>query len=126
VAASLNNLALLYCDQGRYAEAEPLYGQALAIRQQQLGADHPDVAASLNNLAALYRDQGRYADAEPLYLQAVAICDQQLGARHPQSQTVGRNFGAFLQQVVQHDRTAELSDHPLTRSLLQQIQVQDE
>jgi tetratricopeptide (TPR) repeat protein len=25
VAAGLNNLAVLYCAQGRYAEAEPLY-----------------------------------------------------------------------------------------------------
>ncbi len=31
VAQSLNNLAFLYEDQGRYAEAEPLYKRALAI-----------------------------------------------------------------------------------------------
>jgi tetratricopeptide (TPR) repeat protein len=28
VATSLGNLAGLYCDQGRYSEAEPLYRQA--------------------------------------------------------------------------------------------------
>ena len=41
---SLNNLARLYDDQGRYAEAEPLYKRALAIREKALGPDHPDVA----------------------------------------------------------------------------------
>ncbi len=54
VAASLNNLAGLYQDQGRYNEAEPLYQQSLAIRKQQLGKNHPSVAQSLYNLAFLY------------------------------------------------------------------------
>ena len=43
---SLNNLAVLYSDQGRYAEAEPLYKRALAIREKALGPDHPDVATA--------------------------------------------------------------------------------
>jgi tetratricopeptide (TPR) repeat protein len=67
VATSLNNLALLYRNQGRYADAEPLYKRSLAIREKALGPDHPDVAQSLNNLAGLYDSQGRYAEAEPLY-----------------------------------------------------------
>ena len=37
VATNLNNLAALYSDQSRYAEAEPLYQQALAIRDWALG-----------------------------------------------------------------------------------------
>ena len=43
---SLNNLAELYRNQGRYAEAEPLYKRSLAIREKALGPDHPDVAHS--------------------------------------------------------------------------------
>ena len=53
VAMSLNNLAVLYGDQGRYADAEPLYKRSLAIKEKALGPDHPDVAESLNNLAEL-------------------------------------------------------------------------
>ena len=62
---SLNDLALLYEAQGRYAEAEPLYKRALAIDEKALGPDDPSVGTSLNNLAELYRAQGRYAEAEP-------------------------------------------------------------
>ena len=58
VATSLNNLAVLYKTQGRYADAEPLYKRSLAIREKALGPDHPDVATSLNNLAALYKNSG--------------------------------------------------------------------
>ena len=81
VTASLNNLALLYYNQGRYVEAEPLYLQALEL--SLLGDDHPDVADSLNNLALLYKSQGRYAEAEPLYLQALELRERFLGDNHP-------------------------------------------
>src|SRR5205823_670195 len=33
-------------ERGRYTEAEPLCLQALAIREQQLGPEHPDIAES--------------------------------------------------------------------------------
>ncbi len=53
MATSLNNLAVLYKAQGKYAEAEPLYKRALRIDERALGPDHPDVATDLNNLAVL-------------------------------------------------------------------------
>jgi hypothetical protein len=51
---------------GDYAGAQPPYECALALREQALGPDHPEVATSLNYLAVLYHTQGRYAEAEPL------------------------------------------------------------
>lgn len=39
--------------QGKYAEAEPLLEQSLAIQEKTLGPEHPEVALSLHNLAAL-------------------------------------------------------------------------
>jgi tetratricopeptide (TPR) repeat protein len=67
VASALNGLALLYTEQGKYAQAEPLYQRALQIREQQVGPDHPHVASALNNLALLSYKQRKYAQAEPLY-----------------------------------------------------------
>ena len=94
VALALNNLAVLYLAQGRYAEAEPLHKRALAIREKALGPDHADVAQSLNNLAALYVAQGRYAEAEPLYKRALAIDEKSLGWREHQ--------GAPNMEIVYH------------------------
>ena len=37
VADSLNNLASLYKNQGKYDEAEKMYNEALAIRKKMLG-----------------------------------------------------------------------------------------
>ncbi|WP_395849820.1 tetratricopeptide repeat protein [Cystobacter fuscus] len=83
VATSLNNLALLYKDQGLYGRAEPLFQRALAIHETTLGPSHLDVAASLNNLASLYKDQGLYGRAEPLVQRALAIRETTLGPSHP-------------------------------------------
>src|SRR3982751_6165001 len=51
VGTSLNSLALLYSDQGQYAEAEPLLKRAQAIFGTAVGDESPEVAATLNNLA---------------------------------------------------------------------------
>ena len=48
-------LAEVYGAQGRYGDAEDLHRRSVAIREQSLGLEHPDVAESLNNLAELYR-----------------------------------------------------------------------
>ena len=53
LAATLNNQAELYKEQGRYADAEPLYKRLMAINEKALGPDHPSVALALNDLAEL-------------------------------------------------------------------------
>ena len=73
VAASLNNLAVLYDAQGQYAQAELLHTRALAIGEQALGQDHPSVAMSLENMAALYRQTGKDKAAETLEKRTQAI-----------------------------------------------------
>ena len=69
---------MLYYEQGRYKQAEPLLQRAITIREHQLGPEHPDTAQSLQNLAPLYCKQGKYEQAEPLLQRALAICEQQL------------------------------------------------
>ena len=75
--------------------------RALAIREQQLGATHPDTATSLNNLAALYQSQGKYAEAEPLYQRALAIREQQLGPSHPDTATSLNNLAVLYTSAGQ-------------------------
>jgi lipopolysaccharide biosynthesis regulator YciM len=51
---------------GDYTKAEPLFKEALQIRQKVLGPEHPDTAQSLNNLAYLELDLGEIQEAERL------------------------------------------------------------
>jgi tetratricopeptide (TPR) repeat protein len=83
VAAALNNLALLYGDQGNDVEAEPLYKRAIEIQEKVFGLDSSEIAPELNNLAALYQRQERYPEAEPLIKRSLAIREKMLGPDHP-------------------------------------------
>jgi hypothetical protein len=56
IATRLDNLALIYRDLGRPADALPMMERALAISQTALGPDHPETALRLGNLAATYRN----------------------------------------------------------------------
>jgi tetratricopeptide (TPR) repeat protein len=79
----LTQQAVTFYQEGRYEEAEPLFQEALAIREKALGPDDPDVATSLNNLAGLYREQGRYGEAESLYRRALVMREKLLGSNNP-------------------------------------------
>jgi len=80
----------------RWSEAEPLKRRALAIAEQSLGKDHPNVARGLGNLAALLQDTNRLAEAEPLMLRALAIDEQSLGKDHPNLTTDLNNLATLL------------------------------
>ena len=100
---SLNNLAELYRRQGRAAEAERYFTEALSMKESELGADHPDVATSLNNLAQLYVAQGRDSEAAPLLERSLEIQGKALDAEHP---VLGRTL-TLLGEVYRHLGRAE-------------------
>jgi tetratricopeptide (TPR) repeat protein len=63
-ATALAQQVIALTKRGHYSQAVPFAQRALAIREEVLGPDHPDVARALNSLAVLYKNQGRYADAD--------------------------------------------------------------
>jgi tetratricopeptide (TPR) repeat protein len=69
----MNNLALLYSEQGIYAEVEPLYKRALEMGRKAFGPDHPDVAVVLKNMAESYIEIGKKDEAERLTERAKMI-----------------------------------------------------
>ncbi|KAH1167720.1 hypothetical protein KIL84_003203 [Mauremys mutica] len=83
VAATLNNLAVLYGKRGKYKEAEPLCKRALEIREKVLGRFHPDVAKQLNNLALLCQNQGKAEEVQYYYGRALEIYESRLGPDDP-------------------------------------------
>ena len=66
IARDATTLAYLYRKQGKYEQAEPLYQRALAIREQQLGPEHPSTQITQGNYASLLRAMGRDAEAVAL------------------------------------------------------------
>ncbi|WP_439623637.1 tetratricopeptide repeat protein [Gemmata sp.] len=82
LATGLNNLASVYRTQGRQADAEPLFKDALLMAKRLFKEDHPDVALALNNLAGVYQDQGKLAEAEPLFKDALLMAKRLFKGDH--------------------------------------------
>jgi tetratricopeptide (TPR) repeat protein len=82
VAFAINNLAVLYHMEGKYAEALPLYQRAVAMYEHVLGPNHPDLAKNLGNLGLLYSAQSRYPEALATLKRALTIFERSLGASH--------------------------------------------
>lgn len=57
IAASLNNLAELYREQGKYEAAEPLLLQAIEIFKQSLGEEHPHTQKVQENYQIFLNDK---------------------------------------------------------------------
>jgi tetratricopeptide (TPR) repeat protein len=100
---TLNNLAQLYHDQGRYEEAEPLLQRTLGIREKTLGPEHLDTVVSISNLGGLYRDQGRYEEAEPLLQRTLGIREKVLGPEHPNTALTLNNLGGLYDEQRRYE-----------------------
>lgn len=85
LALSLNNLAAMYHEQGKFTMAEPLYKRSLAIREAVHGQEpHADIALNHHNLALLYSARKMYPLAEKHYKIALALKEDLYGKEAPE------------------------------------------
>lgn len=82
-AAQLNARVKALGEDGKYEEALPLARQALEIRRELLGEDHPDTLMSLKNLGWMLRDLNRWEESEPLLTQTLEGRRRVQGQQHP-------------------------------------------
>jgi serine/threonine-protein kinase len=81
-ARSLNALATVFKEQGRFKEAEAEYRRALELWVGAVGPDHADVARARSDLAGTLQELGRYDEAAEEHRRALAIIEQSLGPEH--------------------------------------------
>jgi tetratricopeptide (TPR) repeat protein len=130
----LNRAGAYLHGRASYQEAEPLFRDALAIREKVAGPKHPDTATSLNNLARLLQDEGALAEARPLFERALQIDANVYGLNYPETATIQSNLALLLQaqgdfagsQPLLKDalatREAVLGrEHPLTATTLNNL-----
>ena len=63
VAVIYNNMAKVYEDLGKYAEAVDYDMKALEIEEEIFGECHPSISTSNNNLGHVYTTMGKYEEA---------------------------------------------------------------
>ena len=67
----------------------------------------------------------RYVESANFGVKALAVFLAKLGQDHPNTQTVGNNFIAILQKVIEMNQTQQLSEHPLTQAMLKNLLSND-
>jgi tetratricopeptide (TPR) repeat protein len=112
-ASLLINLANLHHATGDYDEAERLHEQALAIREDALGAEHPLVATSLNNLANVHAATGRFDEAKRLYQRVLAIREAALHPEHPHVANTLNNLANIHTSMGDHQAAKVLHERTL-------------
>jgi tetratricopeptide (TPR) repeat protein/CHAT domain-containing protein len=133
-AKRLNARVVELCGQAHYEEAIPLAQRALAIAENLLGPDHPDIGVLLNSLADLYTATGTYEKAQPLLQRALAINEKVLGPEHRDTAAslnnlaeLYRTMGAYAEARPLYQRALAInekvlgSEHPDTAGVLNNL-----
>ncbi|HKI16800.1 MAG TPA: tetratricopeptide repeat protein, partial [Isosphaeraceae bacterium] len=107
-ASNLNARAFSLLDVGKFAEAQPLFEQALEIRRRLLGDDHPDTALSYHNLAYNLQGLGKYAEAQPMFEKTTETICRLLGENHPDA---AMSHNSLATNLVEQGRYAAAQAH---------------
>jgi tetratricopeptide (TPR) repeat protein len=95
-ATFVNNLAVVYYEQGDLISARMMIERALKIDEETFGSDHPTVARDVNNWGEVMRMQGNFKDAQRMYKRAIKIWETNLGVEHPQVAIGIGNLGLVM------------------------------
>jgi tetratricopeptide (TPR) repeat protein len=113
LANTLDSLGTAFLYSGDPIAAEAPMREALQLREEAFGMDHPLTAASLNNLGVLFYQSGRYAEAAAHYQLALPIYEKIYEAEHPEVAAILNNIGRSSLMAGQ----IEAAEPPLRRSL---------
>jgi tetratricopeptide (TPR) repeat protein len=115
-ARLLDRTASYLMERAQYAEAEPLFERALAIRESPklFGPSHAYTAASINNLALLYHHRGRNAESETLYRRALAIWEDGKGPTESYTATSLQNLASLYRHTGRYSEAEPLLQRALT------------
>ncbi len=83
---------------GRFDEADEQLGQALSLRRQLFGDNHPEIADTLNALGEVRYDRGDFDGAERLYDEALGMRRRLFGPQDVAVATSLDNLGNIYQE----------------------------
>jgi tetratricopeptide (TPR) repeat protein len=87
---TVNNIGILYKEQGMLLKAEQVYQRALQGYEKAIGIDnittYPPKLNTIENLGHLYKRQGDIVKARTMYSKALIGNEKVFGPDHPRSQ----------------------------------------
>ncbi len=115
--------ALTLWSENKFDEALALLQQVLAIQEQTLGPDKPEIAETLNLLASLYGARGDYSQMEPLYQRSLSIYQKAFNLQHPGAIDTLFALASFYVSVGNYQDAETLYDRAL--AIHQQLNYPD-
>jgi CHAT domain-containing protein/Tfp pilus assembly protein PilF len=91
----------------KFDEALESAGKALALREQTVGEDGPEIANSLNTLGQIYFLKSEYLNAEPFFLRALKAEEKHFGSGSPKVFRFVANLGSIYSVLGELDKAAE-------------------
>ena len=119
LAEAINNLALVYEENGDHDDAEKLFRDGLAMNRLLLGDKHKEIAIGLSNLAYVLQEKGDLARAEATFRQTLAMQRELLGNVHPDVAMTLNNL-AYVYAAL-HDTSNELRTQRESLAIYQQL-----
>ena len=109
LVTSLTNLALLYREEGKSAEVEPLLKRTIELAGlPDSGCSKEDLANDMNNLARFYREQGNYDQSQIYYKQSLALRQSILSPHDLRIAASLRNYANLLRRMENNDEAEKL------------------
>jgi tetratricopeptide (TPR) repeat protein len=112
-AGVLANAANLHFVQAEYEPARDLAERALEIKEDVLGAEHPEIANALNTLGSIRFRQGEHDAALGLHERALAIQEEALGAAHPDVGITFSNIATVYLDRSDYENALEMFERAL-------------
>jgi eukaryotic-like serine/threonine-protein kinase len=112
-ALLLGAVGRLLTNQGKLAQSVKTLGQAVALRETEVGVDDWRLASSLNSLGEALRAMGRNAEARPHFVRALQITERALGPMHPNVAAILNNLGAVLEAEHHYDEAQTMYERSL-------------
>jgi tetratricopeptide (TPR) repeat protein len=106
-------------NQGEYQEAITFYEKALAVQQQSIPPNHPDLAISYMGIGSVFYSMGAYPKALEYYEKALVIQQQSLPPNHPSLASSYNNIGAVYEDMGDYPKA--LSSHEKALAIKQQL-----
>lgn len=108
MAAISHNMAEIHQELGQFVEALRCYGEAWPLRQECLGAEHPDFAATLTGMASAKAAIGEPREALELHEQALGICRKAFGEEHAMVAVALSNMANMHRELGEPRKELEL------------------
>jgi CHAT domain-containing protein/Tfp pilus assembly protein PilF len=107
----ISTYALIYSNEGKYAEAEKLLFHVLKIYEKEYGADNYNMAFVYGTLANLYAGVEDYEKAERMYNRAIGVSEKAFGRESINTISYMGVFAAMYVQKGDYERALQIYEH---------------